>query len=253
VIFNQSGRSITGIVTDQNDADRLIITLGNYGSNLNHVYYTEQATSVTLNSSGFISKDGDLPALPVYDAVFNYNDANNGQVILGTDLGIFTTNDITASSVSWAVDNNGFANVPVFDLIQTRTVRYDLVNNEDFEGAIYAATHGRGIFKTSTTADYVGIKDQQIVEKATPRLELEIYPNPAQNKVNVVLNLESRSDLTITVRDLSGRLVRTLSAKSVPAATESLSLDVSTLTTGTYIVSLINGSASLTSKLVITK
>ncbi|MGK0407641.1 MAG: hypothetical protein ACJAZH_001463 [Roseivirga sp.] len=253
VIFTQSGRSITGIVTDQNDADRLIITLGNYGSNLNHVYYTEQATSVTLNSSGFISKDGDLPALPVYDAVFNYNDANNGQVILGTDLGIFTTNDITASSVSWAVDNNGFANVPVFDLIQTRTVRYDLVNNEDFEGAIYAATHGRGIFKTATTADYVGIKDQQIVEKAAPRLELEIYPNPAQNKVNVVLNLESRSDLTITVRDLSGRLVRTLSAKSVPAATESLSLDVSTLTTGTYIVSLINGSASLTSKLVITK
>jgi sugar lactone lactonase YvrE len=253
VIFTQSGRAITSIVTDHNDSERLIITLGNYGSNFNHVYYTEQATSATLNSSGFTAKDGDLPALPVYDAVFNYNDPNNGQVILGTDLGVFTTNDITASSVSWAVDNSGFANVPVFDLLQTRTVRYDLVNNEDFEGAIYAATHGRGIFKTSTTADYVGIKDQQIVEKAAPRLELEIYPNPAQNKVNVALNLESRSDLIITVRDLSGRLVKTLSVKSVPTATESLSLDVSTLNTGTYIVSLINGSASRTSKLVITK
>jgi hypothetical protein len=253
VIFTQSGRAITSIAVDQNDLDRLIITLGNYGSNLNHVYYTEQATSPTLSSSGFVSKDGDLPALPVYDAVFNYNDASGGEVVLGTDLGVFTTTDITANSTSWAPDNGGFANVPVFDLLQTRTVRYDLVNNEDFEGAIYAASHGRGIFKTSTTADYVSIKNQEIVEKASPKIELEIYPNPAQNKVNVALNLDSRSDLTIMVRDLSGRLVRTLSAKSVPAATESLGLDVSTLKTGTYILTLINGSDSRTSKLVITK
>ena len=67
------------------------------------------------------------------------------------------------------------------------------------------------------------------------------------------LILEGRSDLSITVRDLSGRLVRTLSSKTVSAATESLGEDVSTLKTGTNILSLINGSASRTSKLLISK
>ena len=86
-----------------------------------------------ISSSMVFSGDGDLPFLPVSDAVFNYNDPHNGQVILGTDLGLFTTNDITASSVSWAVDNSGYANMPVFDLLQTRTVRYNLLHNQDLK------------------------------------------------------------------------------------------------------------------------
>jgi len=253
VVFSQSNRAITSIATDYNDADRVIITLGNYGGNLRHVYYTEQGTSANLTTNNFIVKDGDLPSLPVYAAVFNYNDPINGQVILGTDLGVFSTNDITASSTSWAPDNIGFANVPVFDLLQTRTIRYDLVNNEDFEGSIYAASHGRGIFKTSTTADYVSVKEEKLVDNTKVNSLLEVYPNPARNQVNVALNLNNRSDVKITVRDLSGRLVKTLSAKAVPAGTESLSLDVSSLKAGTYIVSLINGTESRTAKLIVIK
>lgn len=253
IIFSQSNRAVTGIAIDYNDPDRLIITLGNYGGNLNHVYYTEQARSASLTTSNFIVKDGDLPNLPVYDAVFNYNDPSMGQVVLATDLGVFSTLDITASSTSWAPDNNGFANVPVFDLLQTRTVRYDLVNNEDFEGAIYAASHGRGIFKTSTTADYVGVKEQKLVDNSAVKTGLEVYPNPAQNQVSVALDLKNRSDVKITVRDLSGRLVKTLSAKSLPAGTESLNMDVSTLKTGTYIVNLLVDNESRTAKLIVTK
>ena len=254
LIFSQSGRAVTGIAIDYNDPDRLLVTLGNYGGNLNHVYYTEQAGSTNLTTNNFVVKDGDLPSLPVYDAVFNYNDPSMGQVIIGTDLGVFSTLDITASSVNWAPDNNGFANVPVFDLLQTRTVRYDLVNNEDFEGAIYAASHGRGVFKTGTTADYVSLKEQNLVDASTKAsTDLELYPNPAQNQVRVGLDLTNRSDVKITVRDLSGRLVRTLSAKSIAAGTESLSLDVSTLKTGTYIVTLMVNNESRTAKLIVTK
>jgi len=253
IIFSQSNRAVTGIAIDHNDPDRLLITLGNYGGNLNHVYYTEQARSANLTTSSFIVKDGDLPKLPVYDAVFNYNDPAMGQVVLATDLGVFSTLNITASPTSWAPDNSGFANVPVFDLLQTRTVRYDLVNNEDFEGAIYAASHGRGIFKTSTTADYVGVKEQKLVDNSTAKAALEVYPNPAQNQVSVGLNLTNRSDVKITVRDLSGRLVKTLSAKSLPAGTKSLNMDVSTLKTGTYIVNLMVENESRTAKLIVTK
>lgn len=251
VIFNQGGRAITGITVDTEDPDRLIITLGNYGAN-NHVYYTEQARSANLNTFGFTLKEGNLPGVPVYDAVFNYNDATGGEVIIGTDLGVFSTSDITANTVVWTQDNNGFANVPVFDLLQTRTIRYDLVSNTDFEGAIYAATHGRGIFKTGTTADYVSIDEAPVVEqKVADQTVLELYPNPAQDQINLSLNLENRSDVKINVRDLSGKMVKAISLNGLAADTEEISLSVGNLKNGTYIVTLINGNDVKTGKLIV--
>lgn len=245
-----TSRTITGIGIDRENPDRLIITAGGYGGAAAHVYYTEQATSPTLTSSGFVSKDGDLPNMPVYDAVFNYNDANGGQVILGTDLGVFSTNDITASSVSWTQESQGFPNVPTFDLLQTRTIRYDLKTNLDFEGAIYAATHGRGIFKTSTTADYVGV-DNPTIEPKEEKVELEIYPNPVNDYVNLKLNLEAKSDLQITVRDMTGRMVRAMNYNGVDRGTESLRLNLSGLKNGNYIISLINGNDVKTAKMIV--
>ena len=249
-IFNQNGRAVTGIAVDTEDPDRLIITLGNYGG-FNHVFYTEQARSATLNNFGFTAVDNNLPDVPVYDAVFNYNDPNQTEVVIGTDLGVFTTDDITAGTVTWSSDNNGLANVPVFDLLQTRTIRYDLRTNQDFEGAIYAATHGRGIFKTSSTADYVGIEDQPVVEAEAPDNALELYPNPATTQVNIKLNLENRSDIKVNIRDLSGKLVKVVSLNGLEAGTEEIALPVSNLKTGNYLVTVINGQEVKTGKLIV--
>lgn len=245
-----ASRTITGIAVDTEDPDRLIVTAGGYGGTSPHIYYTEQATSASLTSSGFIGKDGDMPNVPVYDAVFNYNDATGGQVIIGTDFGVFSTTDITAGSVSWTQENQGFPNAPVFDLLQTRTVRYDLKTNQDFEGAIYAATHGRGIFKTSTTADYVSVKEPAI-DFEPAKTQLGIYPNPVVDYVNVELVLEANSDLQVTVRDMTGRMVRAFNYNSVSRDTESLRLNVSGLKNGNYIISLINGQDVKTAKMIV--
>lgn len=249
VIFNQPGRYITNIIPDTEDSDRIIITVGNYG-NLSHVFYTENATSATLSTANFMVKDGDLPSMPVYDAVFNYNDPNQTQVVLATDFGIFTTNDITASSVQWTQEINGMANVPVFDLHQTRTVRYDLVSNTDFEGSVYAATHGRGVYKTSTTADYVGIEEQSFEAPAVQE-SLGLFPNPANTSVNVELNLESRADIKITVRDMSGKMVKAASYKGLAAGTKSIGLNVSELKNGNYIITVVNGKDVRSGKLIV--
>lgn len=252
IIFSQNNRTITGIAVDTEDPDRLIITLGNYGAS-SHVYYTEQARSANLNSFGFTVVDNNLPNVPVYDAVFNYNDPSGGQVLLGTDLGVYTTDNIgDGTNTTWTADNGGLANVPVFDLLQTRTIRYDLVSPEDdFEGAVYAATHGRGIFKTGSTADYVSIEDRPMADIEGPAEQLELYPNPANRVVNLKLNLENRSDLKVNIRDFSGKLVKTISLNNVEAGTEELSLPVQSLKTGNYLVTLINGSEAKTGKLIV--
>ncbi len=249
-IFQLNGRAITDIGIDTEDPDRLIITVGNYGQ-ANHVYYTEQARAANLNTNSFTSKDGDLPNMPVFDAVFNYNDPTGGQVFIGTDQGVWSTDDITANSVTWTREANSLPNAPFTDLLQTRTIRYDLRTSDDFEGALYAASHGRGFWKTSGTADYVGIEETPDFATELPEQGLELYPNPASSNVSIKLSLENRSDVTINVRDLTGKMVKTISLKGLDAGTEEISLPVDQLKTGNYVVTMINGQEVKSGKLIV--
>ncbi len=240
-----SGRTITGIAVHPFDNDKLIITAGNYG-NSNYVFYSSNATAV---SPTFKSVDGDLPDFPVYAATFNYNGADT-EVVLGTEDGVFVTDDVTDFAVKWTHEINGFANVPVFDLVQQRTIRYDLKDSLDFEGSIYAATHGRGIFKTNTTADYVGIAEPTIKDDDNALNVLKVYPNPADNHVTVELNLTAKSDVNIVLRDLNGKMVRSVQYNKLAADVEELTVNVEGLPTGTYLISLTKGNETLTTKLV---
>lgn len=235
VVFT-SGRSINGIAFDQEDPNKVIIALGNYG-NSDYLYYTDQGKSPNLGEANFRDVTGNLPPFPTYDAVFNYNQpgSNNTQVVVGTDKGIFTTDDITASSPVWTEENNGMPPAPVFDLHQQKTIRYDLKTNQDFEGAIYAATHGRGIFKTTATADFVGLDEDKAATSEADK-KLQLYPNPAQNEVSIGLELNGRSDVTIQVRSLSGQLVLSRTFREVEATRKAVHLNTSSLSPGIYLV-----------------
>jgi hypothetical protein len=251
VIFSSS-QAITALAIDPDDNDRIFIGLGNYG-NSTYAYYTDRGTSPGLSTALFANVTSNLPPFPVYDAIFNYNDPSDGQVILGTEYGVLATEDIDANTVTWNSENNGLANVPVFDLEQTRTIRYDLKNNSDFEGTIFAGTHGRGIFKTNSTVDYVGIQERDQAIENISNAVLGLYPNPASAEVNIELNLVNRADVKISVRDFTGKQLKVLSLKAVPAGTEKVRLPVSDLKTGNYIVTLTAEGKTRSGKLVVVK
>ena len=61
---------------------------------------------------------------------------------MGTEFGIYSTDNITVSSPQWSADNEGLGNVPVYMLTQQDFYNQGSPNY----GVIYAATHGRGIF-----------------------------------------------------------------------------------------------------------
>jgi hypothetical protein len=86
------GRTITDIAVHPNDPDRVVVTAGNYGNN-QYVYYSSNGASPNPT---FTSAQGDLPSMPVYTALFNEKSGNRDQLIIGTDLGINTTDDISA-------------------------------------------------------------------------------------------------------------------------------------------------------------
>ena len=112
--------------------DTLIVTIFNYG--VTSVWYSDDAGS-TWNS-----REGDLPDMPVRWALMNPNNSN--EVILATEVGVWSTSDFLNTSPSWSPSNSGLANVRV-DMLQMR--------DSDFE--VIAATHGRGLFSGNAFAE----------------------------------------------------------------------------------------------------
>ena len=122
------------------DEDHILVTLSNYG--VNSVYESLDG------GSNWSSKQGDLPDMPVRWAMYNPN--NFDQVILATESGIWETLDIGVASPTWT-------RVPGFP-----TVRVDQLQTRSSDDAVYAFTHGRGVWSatwrgitTSTTTAVV--------------------------------------------------------------------------------------------------
>lgn len=250
-VATYSNRNVTSISTHPFDNDKLVVTLGNY-SNSNYVYYSGNATAATPT---LIEKGQNLADMPIYASTFNFNDPNGTQVLLGTEYGVYATENISAASVQWTEENNGLAKVPVFDLVQQLTVRYDLkpVGTEGyFEGAIYAGTHGRGIFKCSDfgiTTDYIGTDENEVADNMDVKV-LNVYPNPASDVINIELSLEGRTDVSISIRNISGQLVKNVKYNALSKDVESLEIGVNNLATGTYVITMTKGNEVITGKFI---
>jgi hypothetical protein len=114
--------------------NELLITKSNY--NVKSVYYTNNGGST------WTSKDEStygLPNIPVRYALFNPLDRK--QVLLATELGVWSTTDITASNPDWQPTNANLANV-----------RCDMLRYRSADNTVAVATHGRGIFTTKLTS-----------------------------------------------------------------------------------------------------
>lgn len=265
IAATNSGRAVTGIGLDRNNPNHVMYTLGNYG-NTNYVYRSINALDP---SPTFVPKKGNLPNMPVYDVLINQFDPN--VVLIGTEFGVFSTDNIAAASPVWEKEFGGMPNVPVLMLDQVYDPRGSYItvdtvwnaNNTSYtldttettfvNGIVYAATHGRGLWKTGTFSQVnpIGIQEPTFAENTT-REQLKLFPNPASASTRVELNLAQRSDVAISVRDLNGKLVRQINLKNVDPSVTDVKLDVSKLANGTYVVSVIAGKRITTGKLVVT-
>lgn len=108
--------------------NELIVTYTNYG--LTSVWYTNNGGTT------WTGKEGNLPDMPVRWALFNPNDRT--EVILATEVGVWSTTDFNSASPNWTSSNSGLANVRV-DMLQIR----------DSDDEVIAATHGRGLFTSN--------------------------------------------------------------------------------------------------------
>lgn len=123
--------NVSSIDVDPANASRIVATISNYG-----------VTSIWLSTDGgtsWNSIEGNFPDVPVRWAIFagpnaqlNGATGGNGGILIGTELGVWTTSATNGSATTWIPNRTGMPNVRV-DQLKYRN-----------DGFVVAATHGRG-------------------------------------------------------------------------------------------------------------
>ncbi len=91
-------------------------------------------------------------------------------------------------------------------------------------------------------------------EKNLPSpLDLRINPNPVSKETNISFLLDRPSDIMLSIRDLSGKLVSAVASGKLNAGQYVYEWNGTSLAPGIYIVTLQNGSVVTTKKLILSK
>lgn len=201
--------------------DELLVTVSNYG--VVSVFYTNDGGAT------WSEKQGDLPDMPVRWAMFN--PLNRQEVFLATEVGVWKTNDISATSPTWSKANAGMGNV-----------RVDMLQYRESDNTMAAATHGRGLFtSTDLTLD---VKDNSLTVKTSG---IRIYPTVSDGNINIFSRVNT-DNAKLSAYDVNGRLVFSKTINLVNGGEESVNLS---LKSGMYILNLKGEHLNTSHKIII--
>ena len=251
----QNTQAVTSVYVDPQNPAHVIVTLGNYGNN----HYVFRTTNGLDAVPTFTSIQGNLPKMPVYSSLIEMKNSNTA--IIGTDMGMYISENIGDASPTWTLLDSDIGQVPVFRLSQQLVAQPQMeveywngvdtlvevfTGTENF-GVIYAATYGRGLHYSRKYEQPVGIFTPQAeVEVAS----LKVFPNPVSSNATIEYSIEENAEIIISVFDINGKMI--LSEKlSQTAGIHQYKLDCSTLPRGTYISSIHTGKAINTGKFVV--
>ncbi len=214
-------RYVTAIEIDPADANRAYGAYSGYDANTpgspGHIFRT------TNRGTSWTNVSGDLPDIPVNAIALDRTNQNH--IIIGTDIGVFETFN---GGTNWLQQNTGLANVSVADL----DLRAD--------GFLFAATHGRGMFKSTATTDVAEIPGEVPKEFVLQ----QNYPNPFNPLTVIRYQLPVRSFVTLRVYNSLGQEVSTLVNEELSAGTYSSTFDASGLASGVYFYTLVGENRS---------
>jgi len=124
---------ISDIVIDVNDNQTAYVTLSGFAGAGQNVWKT---TQFLTDPPVWVAAATGIPDVPVNVLVINPEDSN--QLYVGTDIGVFRSDD---GGTNWVSESNNLPRVPVFDMA------FQGPNNPNGRGPLRIATHGRGIWE----------------------------------------------------------------------------------------------------------
>jgi hypothetical protein len=244
-----TGAVVTGVAVDVNDPNHVVATVGGYGNvGGGKVQETFNALDADPDWSNiWFASNNDLSKMPIYDVVIDQGDASGQTILVGTEHGVWQTTD---GGDTWTVENLGMVSnaddvaSPVFCMEQQwhMPMEWSQVTNN---GAIYAGTHGRGIFRSDT---YLGT-DEDLFSEAVDQRNLLVYPNPAEGEDVTVQLGEGWTQPTLRLFDINGRPVRTVSPQATAGG--QVRISVGDLAPGLYIISAEEGRHTESTRVII--
>lgn len=203
--------------------DTLLVTFSNYG--VPSVWLSVNAGSTWKNV------EANLPDMPVRWGIFHPKSGK--QVMLATETGIWTTDNILAHNVIWSPDNNGLANV-----------RIDMLKFRKSDNTVLAATHGRGMYTTIWQPSFTNSRaDETLVQEG-----IQVFPNPTDGLFEIKLNNPGLSNLAIM--DVSGRIIMNQEIKE-QSGTWQKTFDLTKEPKGIYFVRIKSSAKNLVTRLAI--
>ena len=198
----------------------IFVTMHNYG--VESIWYTSNGGTT------WVTKEGNLPDMPVKCIL--QNPLNSDEVVIGTELGVWYTNDFSSLNPTWLPAFNGMSNVKVTDL----DVRDD--------NAVYASTYGRGVFSGVFTAAPLSVNDEEMASNT-----ISLYPTVSNGNV-FVKSTVNYPKTKVMVYDINGRLTHESSMNLYSNGEAGLNL--SNLSSGMYFVNLSSEKLNRTIKIV---
>lgn len=253
ILLPTDGQCVTSVAVDPRNANKIVVTLGNYGNDA----YVFASTNALSEDVTVVSMQGNLPKMPVYASVI---EMSTGNVILGTEHGIYTAASI--SNPTWVADSKCLGDVPVMDLKQQLLSWNDqVVVNETEEGTfynvypgahnkgiIYAATYGRGVFRCENYKETgTGVPDMPVAAETS----VSIYPNPVMGQAKVSFSVNGNAVVSYQVYDLTGRMVKSQTMGNFTEGEHEANIDMSDLSAGSYIMRVSQGNSSSCVKFVV--
>lgn len=232
-IYSSSSRPVNGIAIDKNNPERLILArTGTGGSSLIELDNCASGGSATLVSTTI---QGNIPtSMAVLDVIIDYRDPQ--KLVCGSDFGPWATSN---GGNTWTQCINETGPVAVFAVRQQQRGWQE----SSKAGEIYLGTHGRGMWTSSTilsdeSAEHVNFNSDNF------DTSLEIYPNPMDETGRLSFVLNQRSDATVNIYSINGKLVQTINNKNMASGKHFIDLNLNGEGKGTYIVQLVAGNNS---------
>jgi hypothetical protein len=240
---------VTSIDVDPSNPDNLIVAVSGYTSGT-HIYTCNNATTAPSSGalSNFNSVQGNLPPMPVYSC--SYDKYNLKHALVGTDFGVYSTDDVTSGSVNWTSQGSTFAHVPTLQIHQSRWNPWNGCMNA---GVFYFATHGRGAWKSEVSYVPTGIHEHSFGGLSPEAPVIGIYPNPMSELGHVTFTLSQSGTVKLHVYNLKGQLMKDLILQHVQEGANTVDLDCSDLSAGTYLLSFESGMQRGVSRFVVSK
>lgn len=194
-------RYLTDITYAPADINNAWIVFSGYGAS--HVF---ESTDAGLT---WTDRTSNLPDIPCQAVAVDPADANF--VYVGTDLGTYRSTD---GGASWADFSSGMPPAMILDLVFKKDDRL-----------LRAATFGNGVYERDVTPAPTAAP---IVSAPASVKLLELSaaaPNPFREETSLALSLAREARVTVAVFDGTGRRVRALVDRSMPAGASRVAWD----------------------------